>query len=268
MKTCLICKRRKSYTICKYCSINSFNVEECRQILANEREFIQLKKMYSAKYPEIKNLNTADFWNNKLRIVQYLKDQDGMTQDRVNIAADFLPVTAKRILDIGAGNGYLEELLSNRNQLKLYANDISFNCIRNFKKRFTGNFKVESIYKMRYKNNFFDAIFILEVLEHIPSCHLFKVLKKIYRILKKNGLLIVSVPMNEGLKYKKENLSGHVRDYTYPLISAELMLSGFRILDKKQLYAFSDFYSIKKLVAKIIKNIWKPNNIVLRAQKV
>ena len=142
----------------------------------------------------------------------------------------------KKILDIGAGHGYLEEALSKRTMLDIYANDFSVEGVKNLKKRFKGKFSVQSIYKLSYPKDVFDCIFVLEVLEHIPPSKILSVLKSIKKILKKDGLLIVSVPMNEGLEKMKTNPNGHVRNYTEALIKAELQIAGFKIIESQTFF--------------------------------
>jgi len=61
----------------------------------------------------------------------------------------------QRVLDIGAGYGYIERLLRKDKSINIYGNDISKNAIDNLKKRFKGNFRVESLYKMKYNSGFF-----------------------------------------------------------------------------------------------------------------
>lgn len=265
MKYCVVCNQQKSCPICKGYSNKPFKVEEYRQSLASIGDLDTLVKTYNQLMAEIKNLNTSSFWNERLKESVSLRNQDGMTKDRVNIAFRYLPKTAKRILDIGIGYGFIEEFLSKSKNIEIFGNDISPLAIKNAKNKFDGCFRVESIYDMKYTNNFFDTVFVLEVLEHIPPSKIFGVLKNIKRLLKKCGILIVSVPSNEGLETMKYNSNGHMRDYTKPLIESELKLCGFKILDTKSLYAFETLYTIKKVIAKVLKNQWRPNNIVIKA---
>jgi TolB-like protein len=72
--------------------------------------------------------------------------------------------------------------------------------------------------------------------------------------------------MNEGLEEMKDNPNGHLRMYTEDLITAELRLAGFKVLAVKTLFAFKNFYKVKKIIARILKNRWKPNNIIVLAQ--
>lgn len=246
----------------------AFLLEYKRSKLAKGRKLKELTLTYTKKEPEIPDLNTARFWDERLYIYSPLKEQDGMTRDRVKSAARFLLKELQegaRILDIGIGEGWIEELLIPR-KVKLYGNDISPEAIKNIKKRFKGNFSVQSLYNMSYKKNYFDAIFLLEVLEHVPPRKTLSVLKHIHSLLKPEGIFVISVPLNEGLEKMKNNPNGHVRVYSPDLIKAELDISGFKVLEQKFLYAFPNFYKLKTLLSKLI-NKWEPNNIVLKTQK-
>ena len=265
MDKCLICKKTNGYPICKTCSKKPFLVERARQILASFDDLDTLKNTYNAKYSEIRDINTSSFWNKKVLEFPSFEDQDGMTKDRIRTVFRFLPRAAKKVLDIGAGSGLIEELISKKN-IKVYGNDISSIAVRKLKERFEGSFKKESLHKMKYPKRSFDAVFLLEVLEHVSPSKTLTVLKKIKEILKKSGSLILSIPTNEGLEKTKKNLSAHVRTYTENLIRAELKIAGFRVVKLKTLYAFKNFYTIKKISSKILRNRWEPNNMVILAR--
>jgi len=265
VNVCLTCKLKEKYPLCKKCARKPFFVERARQILASMNDINSLKGTYNLKYAEIKNLNSSSFWNKRLSDKTYLEKQDGMTKDRIKIAFSFLPRKSKKILDIGAGNGFIEELLSQKD-IEIFGNDISSVSVKNLKSKFDGRFRKESIYDMKYPGKSFDAIFALEILEHVPPSKIFDLLTKIKRILRKEGCFIVSIPTNEGLEKMKNNPSGHVRTYTENLIRAELKIAGFKIIRLKTLYAFKNFYIFKKISSKLLRNKWKPNNIVLLAK--
>lgn len=266
MNKCLICKNSKNIPVCRKCAKKPFLVERARQILASINDLATLKKTYALKYAEIKNLNTSVFWNKKLSDKTSLEKQDGMTKDRIKAAFNFVPKNAGKILDIGAGHGFVEELIGKNKKIKIYGNDISNAAVKKLKGNFKGNFRKESVYRMKYPKRFFDAILMLEVLEHIPPSKVFNVLKKVREFLRKRGSFIVSVPTNEGLEKMKENLNRHTRTYTENLIRAELKIAGFKVVELKTLYAFKNFYVFKKISSKILRNRWKPNDIVILAK--
>jgi len=263
---CLICKDSDKYPLCKKCAKKPFLVERARQILASISDLQTLKKTYSTKYAEIKDLNTASFWNKQMSGKASFADQDGMTRDRVRAAFKFLPKNAKKILDIGAGHGLVEEFLSKNKNIKIFGNDISSAAVKDLRNKFKGKFVKESIYTMKYKKRSFNGIFMLEVLEHIPPGKVFKVLTKIKEIIKTKGSFIMSIPTNEGLDKKKDNLSGHVRTYTENLIRAELKIAGFKVVKLKTFYAFKNLYTFKKISSNFFKKKWQPNSIVILAK--
>ncbi len=246
--------------------MNPFNIERCRQMLAESKEINTLRRLYERSFTEIKDNNTSDMWDENFEDIGNIKDQDGMTKERIKIAFKFLTSSCKKVLDIGAGAGFLEEYLIKRRDIAIYANDFSDISINRLRSKFKGNFEKQSIYSLNYHYNFFDCIFLLEVLEHVPPSKLFKLLGNVKKMLKKKGFLIVSVPMNEELEKMTTNPNAHVRDYTDKLIKAELELVGFKILNSNTLYAFKNFYFIKKFLSKIFKNRWEPNNIIIKAQ--
>lgn len=266
---CLICAKEQSYPICPNCKNDPFLVEEARQKLAQQKDISTLKQMYSQKFPEIKDVNTNNFWDEKLQGTQYLSDQDGLTKDRVKISSSYVPKTAAKILDVGAGYGFLEEVIEKKqSKISLYGIDISPKGIQVLSKRFRGEFKTGVVHKIPYPDNYFDVVFALELLEHISPSQVFSAYKEVRRVLKDKGTLIISVPLNEGLKYKKDNPSGHVREYSPQLLFAELKLAHFQIQRYKLFFAFPSFYAVKKLLQKIFWFKWKPNDVVVAAIKV
>jgi len=244
----------------------ALEIENDRQKLASMNEFNLLARKYKPSLPEIKNLNTSNFWDQRIDEKIDYEPGDGMTMERVNIAYRFMPKDARKVFDIGAGYGYIERLLSKNSHIKIFGNDISGNAVKNLRKRFEGNFRLESIYSMKYPKHSFDAIFALEVFEHVPPSKIFKLMSDIKNLLRKNGYLILSVPTNEGLEKMRDNPNGHVRMYTEALISAELKMAGFEVVSIKTLHAFKNLYRLKKIISMITKNRWKPNDIIVKAR--
>jgi 2-polyprenyl-3-methyl-5-hydroxy-6-metoxy-1,4-benzoquinol methylase len=87
-----------------------------------------------------------------------------------------------KILDIGCGAGYN---LKNKNW---YGIDVDKNAVKLAK--ITGKAKYGSIFKIPFKNETFDGICCLEVVEHVKDKK--KAIKEIFRVLKYNGKVIVS----------------------------------------------------------------------------
>jgi len=246
-----------------------FEVENLRDRLARQKKYKEFKATYSTKYPQIPNKNTGKFWDEKFKSPESLNEQDWMTKDKVNTVVSFLPKRKIKILDLGIGQGYLEQKLQELEaEHTIYGLDISKKVIKRLEKKFKGDFKAGDILKADkfYKRNYFDVIVAIEVIEHIPPHKIFSFYKIIYLLLKKNGLFIISTPLNEGLRDMDINPSAHVREYTPEILDAEFNLAGLKIEKIKTFIAFKNLYFIKKFIAKFTKK-WKPNNIVIVAKK-
>ena len=105
--------------------------------------------------------------------------------------------TPGQILDIGCADGtFTNVILSKSRADKVIGIDVlksSINWVSKHwsnKKRVT--FRLGDAHNLKFKNDSFDAVFALEVLEHVFEPVV--VLKEIYRILKTNGYAIFLVP--------------------------------------------------------------------------
>lgn len=269
MKRCVIC-RINEYPICKTCRKDPFKIERCRQILAETNDLVNLRKLYIDSLPEIKNLNTEKFWNEKFIMPQKFDNQDSMTRDRIRAAASYIPHNAQKILDVAAGYGFLEEYIFHNKKNESWdisGFDISSTSVRSLNRRFGNTFKRGSVYNPPFRKERFDVVIALEILEHIPPSKVFGVLEILKNLLAKSGVLIISVPLNENLELRKDNPSGHLREYTSSLIVTELKLAGVVVDDYKELYAFNSFYYFKNIFCGILPwRIWNPNNIVIKSR--
>ena len=93
-----------------------------------------------------------------------------------------------RVLDVGCGPGILSEKL-NKFGLNVSACDIERKINKNDKILFK---YADLNKKIPYNNNFFEAVVCLEVIEHLHSPWL--LVEEIYRVLKKDGIVILSSP--------------------------------------------------------------------------
>lgn len=105
---------------------------------------------------------------------------------------DFKNNKKLKMLDYGCGNG---EFIGNLSmEYDLYGYDVDPEKIRSAKKQFKHvKFILGKVgRKLPYKNNFFDAVFLFHVLEHVDSEK--RVIEKVYRVLKDGGLLFLASP--------------------------------------------------------------------------
>ncbi len=103
-----------------------------------------------------------------------------------------------RILDCGCGEGFhlvvLNELFPG---IQLYGLDYDDKVLQKARQANKKNVKIVQgdIYRLPFKNEFFDKIILSEVLEHLDDDS--KALKEVCRALKKNGILVITVPNHD-----------------------------------------------------------------------
>lgn len=118
-----------------------------------------------------------------------------------------------KILDIGCGTGetlsFLENYLDNP---KLYGIDNSKIAIDYAKKRGHKNIRQVNALKLPYKDNTFDYILLLDVIEHIEDD--LSLLKEAKRVLKRNGRIIITAPALQFIWSEHDSQQGHFRRYT------------------------------------------------------
>ena len=102
----------------------------------------------------------------------------------------------KRVLDVGCGRGfYLQALTSFSFISQIHGIDINKDYLRVAKEHGTDKrIKIQqgSIYELPYPDSYFDMIICSEVMEHLDDEK--KGLQELRRILKKDGILLVTVP--------------------------------------------------------------------------
>ena len=97
-----------------------------------------------------------------------------------------------RVLDAACAFGDLLALLDQSNFIT-YGIDISEYALKRAKKNTRAELVLGDLNKtLPYKSNFFDAVFALDVIEHLESPYRF--LLESHRILKKKGILFVQTP--------------------------------------------------------------------------
>jgi SAM-dependent methyltransferase len=91
----------------------------------------------------------------------------------------------KRVLDVGSGRGYLQDMVNDYTGL-----DISANVRRFYHKAFVQGSATE----MPFEDNSFDAIWSIWVLEHVPNPE--QMLVEVRRVLKPGGLVLMAPAWN------------------------------------------------------------------------
>lgn len=115
-------------------------------------------------------------------------------EERYSVVAKI--VSDKKVLDAACGSGYGSFELS-KNAKEVFGLDISEETIKYAKETFCAdnlNYIIASVTELPFDDNSFDVVVSFETIEHISEeqQHLF--LKETKRVLKKDGILIISTP--------------------------------------------------------------------------
>lgn len=217
------------------------------------------------------NPNTSKLWGRLLFEDNELLVKSPFYIKKMNSVIKFFKGYTGKFLDIGVGAGNLEKSIIKANlPVQIYGVDISTKAIKTAKKTLTGDYYIANIFKLPFKKSFFDVVAVLDVFEHVYEKDIYKALKEIYRVTKKNGSLVVSVPLNEDLKKlnKEElNYSRHVREYNLNILTNELNSTGFIVEKSEFIYAFRTQFAVKSIIVKLIPSIRKPNLLIVYCKK-
>lgn len=137
----------------------------------------------------------------------------------------------KRILNIGCYNGWFERAAIEKGCKEIFGIDINDKFLELSKKNVrNAKFIKTSIFRLPFKDSYFDIVTLFDVLEHIPKNREKKALVEIRRVLANNGKLIISTPKTSLLSNFLDPAwyFGH-RHYSQSYITLLLKRSGFNI---------------------------------------
>jgi len=124
-------------------------------------------------------------------------------QTRFTEVSKFIePIPKGKILDIGSADGMFTKVILDKSKAKeIIGIDVLQKSVdwanKHWRRYKQLRFKKGDAHKLAFKGETFDAVFALEVMEHVFSPQV--VFKEIKRVLKKNGYLIILVPTDNFL---------------------------------------------------------------------
>jgi len=248
-----------------------FLQEKLRDKFSRENKLDELNKTYYHGSLPINNINSGVYWDTML--ADYSIEQRGSEKDKIRTVLKCLKKVKGNYLGIGFGNAFLEKKVIKINKhLKIFGIDISRKSVIKANKIQDFNMCKASIYNIPFKSNYFSVVVAMEVFEHLSPFKVIKAYKEVYRVLKNDGVFIISVPLNEDLEnmiIEDKNPNCHLRRYTPELLKSELLINGFNCCRDNYFYAFKNLYLFKKIISKYYKKRgWKYNSIIIFANKI
>ena len=196
----------------------------------------------------------------------------------------------KKVLDIGCWTGQFEKIASKHTK-QIIGIDPGVEAIKTAKKLVPkAKFFVGDALNLKFKDNSFDTVTIMDVIEHIPKGTEEKCLKEVKRVLKLNGHLIISTPYAHPLSILMDPaffLIGH-RHYSEKRLRELLSVNNLKIIKVKKTgglvritttlieyfykHILRKSYVIPKSIENMIKNEYKSKKayaqINIVAQKI
>lgn len=194
------------------------------------------------------------------------------------------PKDGDEVIDLGCGDGFYLHLLGSLPlKLKLLGFEYDNIVLKNAKKNLK-NKKVKflwgDIQRMPFNDNSLKKVILTEVLEHIPDDR--KALTEIYRVLKPNGIILITVPnwrfpfLWDPINWVLQNIFGihiggtgffagiwarHLRLYKRDDLVRLIKKTGFKIEEEDELTtrALPFNHYLVNLVARVLYDI-KPSS--------
>jgi 2-polyprenyl-3-methyl-5-hydroxy-6-metoxy-1,4-benzoquinol methylase len=146
----------------------------------------------------------------------------------------FLPDNKKaEVIELGCGNGGLVYWLQNIGYSYASGIDTSGEQVACAKKFGVKNIIEKDLVEfMRDKKDFYDLIFLRDVLEHFKKDEIIDVMEMIYGSLKKGGKLIIQTPNSAGIfgsRYRYHDFS-HEVSFTENSLRQIMLISNFSIV--------------------------------------
>lgn len=178
-----------------------------------------------------------------------------------------------KVLDLGCANGNYLMFLKNLGFHDLYGIEINEQCVRQAHELGLTQVQQGKLTELNYQENFFDYIHMSMVLEH--SHHPKALLENVFKLLKPNGQLILSVPNIHGFEAKVFGryfyglqVPEHLHHFHSKTITTILKNTGFQIehIDfqavDRDIIASAELAG-QKWIAKILRQRWI-RKIILR----
>ncbi len=250
-------------------------MEQARKEAASVEAGEVFEELYKPRYAFLRQGHVKLLWNDLL-----LDGKDStldFTVWRNKMSVRLIPAGVKTVLEIGIGMGHaLQYLTEKRPNIEIYGTDISEGSVQRAAGRFKGHFAIADLGELPWPGLTFDAILMLEVLEHVEAPRTFAVLRWLHSLLGERGSLVLSVPLEPVSDLRKSyficphcgqpvHQIGHVRSYSdLQPIRGELSRSGFEIEHVEKLAGGRYFGIRRQWLMRLFPGRIRPMVMVLR----
>ncbi len=177
---------------------------------------------------------TLQFYNNNSAEIA---EKYNSVSDGINKCFQPAFIPKSKVLDIGCGSGRDLRIMQKMN-FDVFGVDPCKEFVNKIKQDFQDKVFIDSLPKLaNIADNEFDGILCSAVLMHLPKEQLFDASFAIRRVLRENGRLLISIPLEDDTINKKTNRDENNRLFN-GITNEELQIIfekiGFKLLEKWQ----------------------------------
>ncbi|ABF42128.1 Methyltransferase type 11 [Candidatus Koribacter versatilis Ellin345] len=154
------------------------------------------------------------------------------------------------ILDVGCGTGLNHEMLSEFGEV--FGTDASEEALRFSRQRNIQNLVLSDAEALQFADETFEIVTALDVLEHVNDD--LKAISEIWRVMKPDGVFVISVPAYGFLWSEHDEALHHRRRYAAHELRNKLINAGFEV-ERSTYFISSLFFPI--LFMRIVQNLRK-----------
>lgn len=165
------------------------------------------------------------------------------------------------ILDCGTSTGANLRALRDNNFVNVVGIDNNDQAITFCQQKDLFPVQLGDICDIPFEDNKFDLVLATDIIEHVENDE--KALQEIYRVLKPQGKLILTVPAFQFLWGPQDDLSQHKRRYRLGMLLKKLNEAGFNILRKHYFnyILFLPIFFVRKMINLFKIKVDSENNI-------
>lgn len=152
-----------------------------------------------------------------------------------SVVKRYPPPAGGTIFDVGGGNGYVAKGLEEAG-FDVAVVEPGVGGARNAVKRGLRNVICAQLDRKNFAGESLPAIGLFDVLEHVQDDTGY--LRVLHDLLKRDGLLYLTVPAHTVLWSSEDNYAGHFRRYSMAELSRKIKSSGFRLLFHSYFFRF------------------------------
>ncbi len=196
-----------------------------------------------------------------------ITEKIGQSEDFYRRCLSLVPKIQGKILDAGCGRGLLLKKIyqKSKGDVELFGIDISQKlCDISKENNPYANIVKGDVESLPYTDDSFDIVFMTETLEHLLDYD--KSIKEISRVLKVNGVFIVTVPNRDWLRYdfynknrkKFQPVDDHY--FSFKEVSNLLLSNNFKIekyIGSDNLYYYDPIHKYERVLAVIFPFLHK-----------